>query len=142
MPKLTVGGTEVQGVREAHVRVVHGNPKAPDPVPIMEWSLRLRLQNEDLLPKWAMAKQGDGRFKKCELVINHSNNQVAHTWTLLNAYLHKYEEVEHPGDTADGAGEGGYYLDLLIRGHMQEAKDYTSENVMTVAKGEDRALPG
>ena len=140
MAKLTVGGTEVQGVREAHVHVVHSNPKAPDPVPVMEWHLKLRLQNEDLLPKWALAKQSADRFKKCELIVHQNNAQIAHTWTLLNAYIHKYEEVEHPGEI-EGSGEGGFYLDLVIRGHMQEAKDYTGENVMTVAKGEERALP-
>ncbi len=142
MPKLTIGGTAIQGVLEAHVRIVHSNPKAPDPVPIMEWDLHLRLQNEDLIGKWALAKQSTDRFKKCELIIYHNNNQVAHTWTLLNAYVHHYEEVEHPGDVSSGAGEGGFYLDVVIRGHMLEAKDYTGDNVMTVAKGEERKLPG
>ena len=142
MPKLTIGGTAVTGVIEAHVRIIHNNPKSPDPVPTMEWNVTLRLQNEDLIPKWALAKQSADRFKKCELIIYHNNDQIAHTWTILNAYVHSYEEVEHPGDTTTGAGEGGFYLVLLIRGHMLEAKDYTGDNVMTVAKGEERKLPG
>jgi hypothetical protein len=135
MPKLTVGGTEVKGVLEAHVNVVHSNPKAPDPVPVMQWKLKLRLQHTDLLPKWAMAKQSVDRFKNCELVIKHSNDKIAHTWTLLNAYLHEYEEVEHPATGGEAAGEGGYHLDLTIRGQIKEGGDYTGENVMTVKPG-------
>jgi hypothetical protein len=142
MAKLTVGGTVVEGVTKALVRVAHNNPKAPDPVPNMEWDLIIRLQYDDTLPKWAMAKQGPDRFKKCELVVHNSNQQPAHTWTLLSAYTHKYEEVEFPATGGEAAGEGGYYVNVVLRGHMQEAKDYTGENVMTVAKGEERALPG
>src|ERR1051326_8378140 len=100
MSKLTVGGTVIEGVFEAHVNIEHNNPKSPDPVPTMEWDLRLRLQFDDLLPKWALAKQSADRFKKCELVINHNNFQVAHTWTILNGYVAKYEEVEHPSTTS------------------------------------------
>jgi hypothetical protein len=135
MPKLTVGGVEVKGVLEAHVHVVHNNPKAPDPVPVMQWKLKLRLQHADVLPKWAMAKQSVDRFKNCELVIKHHNDKIAHTWTLLNAYVHEYEEVEHPGTGGEAAGEGGYHLDLIIRGQIKEAGDYTGENVMTVKPG-------
>ena len=142
MSKLTVGGTVIEGVFEAHVAIIHNNPKSPDPVPTMEWRLNLRLQFDDMLPKWALAPQSLDRFKKCELVINHNNKQVAHTWTLLNAYVAEYEEVEHPSAITDGAGESGFHLRLVIRGHMLEVKDYTGENVMTVAKGEDRSLPG
>ena len=141
MSKLTIGGAVVEGVYEAHVRVLHSNPKAPDPIPTMEWDLKLRLQNDDLIPKWALAKQSTDRFKKCELIVYNSNNQVAHTWTLLSAYVHSYEEVEHPSAVNDGAGEGGFHLDLILRGHMLEAKDYNSTNIMTVAKGENRTLP-
>jgi hypothetical protein len=142
MSKLTVGGTVIEGLFEAHVRIIHNNPKSPDPVPTMEWVLKLRLQYDDMLPKWSLAKQSADRFKKCELVINHNNNQVAHTWTILNAYVAEYEEVEHPSAVHEGAGEGGFYLSLVIRGHQLEVKDYTGENVMTVAKGEDHTLPG
>lgn len=138
MPKLTVGGTEILGVREAHVRIVHGNPKAPDPVPMMEWDVLLRLQHEDFLPKWALAKQSADRWKRCELVVNHSNGQVAHKWTLLNAYVHNFEEVEHPGDTGPLSGEGGYYVHLVIQGSMPENVDYSGENVMQIAAGEAR----
>lgn len=142
MPKLTIGGTVIEGVREAHVKIEHQNPKAPDPIPVMAWDVTLRLQYEDLISKWALAKQGPDRFKRCELVIYHSNLDVAHTWTLPNAYVHNYEEVEHPGEVGGGAGEGGYYLNVVIRGQVLEAKDYTGENVMTVAKGTERSLPG
>ena len=141
MPKLTIGGTVVEGVFEAHVRILHNNPKAPDPIPTMEWNLNLRLQNDDMIPKWALAAQSADRFKKCELVIYNSNKQVAHTWNILGAYVHTYDEVEHPSAVNDGAGEGGYYLNLVLRGHMLEAKDYTGTNIMTVAKGENRTLP-
>jgi len=141
MPTFKVSGTEIQGVTEAHVVIIHHNPKAPDPVPNMQWELKLRLQFDDLLPKWALAKQSEARFKKCELQIKNNNDQLAHTWTILNAYIHEYEEVEHPGAVADTSGEGGFYLRLVIRGHMLEAKDYTGENVMTVAKGVERKLP-
>lgn len=142
MPKLTIGGTVVEGVIEARVRVLHSNPKAPDPIPTMEWKLDLRLPFEDLIPKWSLAKQSTDRFKKCELVIYNNNLQAAHTWTILNAYVASYEEIEHPSNVSDGAGEGGHHLELTIRGSMLEAKDYTGDNVMTVAKGEERKLPG
>lgn len=141
MPKLTVGGTEITGVIEARVRIVHGNPKTPDPVPTMEWDLKLRLQSDDLIPKWALAKVSADRWKKCELIIYNNNLQPAHTWTLVNAYVASFEEVEHPGDITAGAGEGGFYLDLVVRGTIPEGKDYSGDNVMTVAKGEERTLP-
>lgn len=141
MSKLTVGGTVIEGVFEAHCQILHSNPKSPDPIPIMQWDLKLRNQFDDVLPKWAMAKQGDDRFKKCELVINHANNQKAHTYTLLSGYVASYDEIEFPGSLDANNHEGGYYLHLVIRGHQSEAKDYTGENVMTVAKGEERKFP-
>ena len=142
MSKLTIGGTAIEGVTEARVRIFHNNPKAPDPVPTMEWELWIRLQNEDLLGKWALAPQSKDRFKKAELVIYNSDKSPAHTWTILGAYVHMHEEVEHPEGIAGGSGEGGYHLRLVLRGHMLEAKDYTGDNVMTVAKGEARKHPG
>lgn len=143
MPKLTIGGKVIEGVIEARVRVVHTvNQKSPDPIPTMEWDLTLRLQSDDMIPKWALAKQSTDRFKKTELIIYNNNLQPAHTWTLLNAFVAKYEEVEHPGADGSGAGEGGFFLSLLIRGVVPEGKDYTGENILTVAKGEDRKLPG
>jgi hypothetical protein len=142
MPKLTIGGAAIEGVIEARVQIIHSNPKAPDPVPTMQWTLTLRLQSDDSIPKWALAKQSADRFKKCELIVYNNNLQPAHTWTLLNAYVASYEEVEHPGDVNAGAGEGGFFLDLVVRGAMLESKDYTGDNVMTVAKGEERKLPG
>ena len=142
MPKLTVGGANIEGILEAHVHVTHNNPKAPDPVPVMEWDVTMRLHFDDILPKWAMAKQSADRFKKCELIIYNNDNSIAHTWNILNAYVASYEEIEHPGAMADTSGEGGYVLKMVIRGHMLEAKDYTGVNVMTVAKGTERKLPG
>lgn len=142
MSKLTVSGAVVEGVRKASVHIVHSNPKAPDTIPLLEWNITLRLQHDDMLSKWAMAPQGPERFKKCELIIYQSNKQVAHTWTLLNAYIHEYDEIEHPDSAlTDSSGEGGYLLNLVIRGLMLEGKDYTGDNVMTVGKGEARSLP-
>jgi len=140
--KLTIGGTEIQGVTEARVKIFHNNPKAPDPVPTMEFELWIRLQNADLIGKWALAPQSADRFKKVELVIFNSDKSPAHTWTILGAYVHSHEEVEHPEGVAGGSGEGGYYLKLVCRGHMLEAADYKGDNVMTVAAGGPRALPG
>ena len=137
MPKLTVGGTEIKGVLRAEVHIIHNNPKAPDPVPTMEWNLNLRLQFADALPLWSMAKMDKTRWKKCDLEIHNRDGSLAHKWSLLNAYVHEYTEVEHPGasETTSGAGEGGFYLALKIRGHMLEANDYDGKNVMTVAAG-------
>jgi hypothetical protein len=137
MPKLTVGGTVIPGVFRAEVRIVHNNPKSPDPIPTMEWDITTRLQFSDLLPNWAMAKQDKTRWKKCDLEIDNKDGSLAHKWSILNAYIHTYSEVEHPGgsETTTGAGEGGYYLNIVIRGQPQEATDYTGTNVMTVAAG-------
>jgi hypothetical protein len=137
MPKLTVGGTVIPGVTRAEVRIVHNNPKAPDPVPMMEWNITTRLQFSDFLPLWAMAKQDKTRWKKSDLEIYNKDNSLAHKWSLLNSYVASYSEVEHPGgqETVAGAGEGGYFLNIVIRGHMQEATDYTGINVQTVAPG-------
>lgn len=137
MPKLTVGGTEIKGVTRAEVRIVHNNPKVPDPVPTMEWAITLRLQFADVLPLWAMAKQDKSRWKKSDLEIYHRDGSLAHKWSLLNSYIHSYSEVEHPGgtETIQGAGEGGFFLNLVIRGHMLEATDYDGKNVQTVAAG-------
>jgi len=137
MPKLTVGGKEIKGVTRAEVHIVHNNPKAPDPVPTMEWNLTLRLQYEDVLSLWAMAKQDKTRWKKSDLEVYNRDGSLAHKWSLLNSYIHEYSEVEHPGstETTQGAGEGGFYLNMTIRGHMLEANDYDGKNVMTVAAG-------
>ena len=135
MPKFSISGNEIQGVTEAHVKIYHRNPNAPDPVPNMEWNLRIRLQHEDTIPKWALAKQSADRFKKCELVIKNRTDEEAHTWTLLNAFVASYDEVEHPATDASGSHEGGYFLDLTLRGHMQEALNYTGDNIMQVKAG-------
>ena len=135
--KLTVGGKEIKGLYRAEVHVVHNNPKSPDPVPTMEWNLKMRLQYEDVLPLWSMAKMDKTRWKKCDLEIHNRDGSLAHKWSLLNAYIAEYTEVEHPGsaEISEGAGEGGFYLEMTIRGHMLEATDYDGKNVQTVAAG-------
>ena len=137
MPTLTISGTAIPGVQRAEVRITHNNPKAPDPIPTMEWDITMALQFSALLPTWAMAKQDATRWKKSDLIIKNKDGSTAHTWSMLNSYIHSYSEVEHPGagDVGEGAGIGGYYLRIVIRGHAQEATDYTGVNVMTVAAG-------
>ena len=143
MPKLTVGGQEINGVMKADVRILHATTREPERVPIMEWDVTIGLQNADLLALWAMAPESANRFKRCELVINHRDATAAHTWTLLKAYVHEYSETEFPPQGAPGnATDAGNYIRLLIRGTQLSPEDYTGDNVMTVAPGEQEALPG
>jgi hypothetical protein len=136
MPHLTVAGKEIQGVIEAHVEIFHRNPNAPDPVPTMQFKVKLRLQYEDQLPLLALAKQSPQRFAKVELKIFHREATVAHTWTIPNAFIAFYDETEHPGTDVAGSSEGGYFTDITFRGHMPESKDYDGTNVMTCKAGE------
>ncbi len=108
----------------------------------MQWDIVLGLQNEDTLQKWALAQQGADRWKACELVIKHREGDAAHTWTLKKAYVHLLEEVEFPQEgTAGGATDTGYFTHAVIRGVLQQAEDYTGDNVMTVNPGGPEALP-
>ena len=138
MSKLSLSGTEIQGVLQASVRIVHTNEAAPDKVPVMEWEIYLRLQYDDLIAKWALAPASNDRFKKCELIIHQETNETAHTWNLVNAYVKVYEEMEGAKRQFD-EGEAGRYLHLIIRGQKQEGTDYNGTNVMTVAKGSPRS---
>jgi len=142
MPKLIVGSTEVTGVEKAAVRILHGTQREPERVPVMEWDIILGLQNDDLLAKWALAPQGPDRFKRCELVVHNRDKTQAHTWTLLKAYVHSYEEVEFPAGDAAQYPSNQPYIRLLIRGTLLSPEDYNGQNVMTVAPGEKEALPG
>jgi hypothetical protein len=138
MSKLSLSGAEITGVIQATVRIVHTNDAAPDKVPVMEWELFLRLQHDDAIPKWALAPQSSDRFKKCELIVQQETNETAHTWTLVNAYVKLYEEVEGAKRQFD-EGEAGRFLRLIIRGQKAENTDYNGTNVMTCAKGSPRS---
>ena len=84
-----------------------------------------------------MAPQDKGRWKKCDLEIHHPDKSVAHKWSLLNAYIHEYHEVEHrgPEQVGAGAGGGGFYLNLIIRGQLLNTTDYDGKNIQTIAAG-------
>jgi hypothetical protein len=122
MPTLTISGTVIPGVQKAIVRVAHSNPKAPDPIPMMEFDIISTLQFSALLPTWATAAQSTGRFKNTQLVIKNKDASTSQTYVLLNSYLHLLEVVEHPdaSGVTDGAGIAGYFVHMIIRGHAQE----------------------
>lgn len=135
--KLMVGGKEIKGLYKAEVKIYHNNPKAPDPYPTMDWVIETTLQFEDVLALWALAPQDKTRWKKCDLEIQHSDKSTAHKWSLLNAYIHEYQEVEHRNQdqVSTGAGGGGFYLRLVIRGKLLDGVDYDGKNIETIAAG-------
>jgi len=142
MPKLSVGGIEVKNVMKAEVKVIHDTARDPARVPIMEWNVVVANHSEDVLGKWALAPstpdKGGERFKRCELAILHRDGTTAHTWTLIKAYVHDYQETEFPAEGAPGdTTDAGNYIKMCIRGtQVQDSEDYTGENVMMVAPGE------
>lgn len=136
MPKLTVGSTEIRGVLRAVVRYVHQDRLTPDSIPIMEWEISMRLQSSNFLPKWALAgQQTNDHWRTCELVIFHTDGSVAHTWSIPNGYVHKYEEIEDSGDSSGGGA--CYRLNLVIRNCVVN----TDASTMTAVGGEDPAKP-
>lgn len=146
MPKLTVGGVEITGVMKAEVRITHLTDREAERVPVMEWEVIVGLTNSDYLQKWALEPESAARFKPCELQIFHRDGSVAHTWNLLKAYLHEYNEQEFPASGVPSIGEGGAtdagnWMRLLIRGTLLHMQDYTGTNVMTIAGAEEEGLP-
>jgi hypothetical protein len=132
MPNLTIGGAEIVGVISARVVIVHGDAKGPDAAPTAIWRLRLRLQKSDLIPNWALAGQLPDWFRSCKLEIFDRTAQIAHTWEMPLGYVESYEEVEHPSDRPD---EGGFFVDLAIRGHAMAGSNHPGP-VMTVTPGD------
>jgi hypothetical protein len=147
MAKLTIGGTEVPQVLRAKVHITHGESRDPLLVPIIEIEVTVPLTESTLFADWAKAPKGPDRFKKVELQTMHREGGVAHTWTLLQAWVKNFEETEFaPELTSGGTGVEAqltnYDVRVTIAGALLPNQDYNGVNIITVAAGAAQQLPG
>jgi hypothetical protein len=141
MPELTVGGKKFNRVLDAKVEVTHGNAREATQIPILQFWIKLPLDQDIFLADWALAKHGPDRWKTVELKTLDRSRVVNHTWTLHKAYIHSYEEVEFPEGSGSETDQGNY-IDILLRGTLLHSNvDYDGKNILTVAAGEAEANP-
>jgi hypothetical protein len=136
MPELSIQGVKLNRIHDARVEITHGNAREAAQIPIMQFKIRLPLDDDDMLGQWALAPHGPKRWKTVELQTLDRSHGINHTWTMHKAYVHEYVEVEFAAGSGNETDQGNY-VELTLRGTLMHTNiDYDGKNVLAVKAGE------
>jgi len=136
MPELSIQGKKINRVLNAVVQIDHGDALEAKQIPIEQFVIDVPLDNDVMLPEWALAPHGPKRWKTVELKTLDRSHKVNHTWTLHKAYIHEYVEREFPPKSG-GDTDQGNFIRIIVRGTLLHNNlDYDGKNILEVKAGE------
>jgi hypothetical protein len=135
MPDLKIGDTVIHRVHSARVEILNEDSRGRlRGTPLLQFTLTLPLEHEDMIAKWALAPPGADRYKTVELALQDRSAGTKLRWAMKNCYVHRYEEVEFPCGVGSDTDQGNY-VQLVLRGQHLGKTDYKKALILEVTRG-------
>jgi hypothetical protein len=134
MPEVSISGTKLPRVENVQFAIGLGSADARQ-LPSVTCTFTIPADNDMTLVNWALAPQGEDRFKKVEIKTFDRSGVLNKTWTFAKAYLAALTETE------TGSGVHTQTSVTIIGTLIHATTDYDGTNILKVDKGQTETAP-
>jgi len=134
MAEVSIAGTDLPRVDSVQFGITTGGGDA-NQLPYATCTITIPADSKVDLTKWALAPQGEDRFKKVKIETKNRANGTNKTWTFAKAFLASLSETE----TGDGQPTTTSFT--IVGTLIHATDDYDGSNILKVEEGEEETVP-